>query len=171
MLELCGELGYDTVTVAAVLERSGANRTWFYETYAGKPDCYARAYAAGAEAFCERLLSACTTAVDPARAMRAALGELDDFIATDPAMATGLLAEVRVAGGAALAKRDEIFERLSRAIEHTHRETGRPRRPPPPASTATFILDAFEAAVIRALRDGGALEGLAAELVGLADAY
>jgi len=171
MLELCGEIGYGTVTVAAVLERSGTNRTWFYDTYAGKPDCYARAYETRAETFCGRLLSACAAGADPAGALRAGLGELNDFIVAEPALATGLLAEVRVAGGAALAKRNEIFERLSRAIQHTRRETRRSRHSPPPATTAAFILDAFEAAVIRKLRDGGGREGLVDELAALADAY
>jgi AcrR family transcriptional regulator len=170
ILELSGERGYGEVTVATLLERSGADRTWFYRTYDGKPDCYARAYEAAAEELYARLLGACRGAAGPAGGIGAALEYLCSYLAADRALATGVIAEVRVAGGDALAKRNEVFERLSRAIGPARRETPGSRHSPPP-DTASFILWAIEAAVIRALRDGGSGPELSGELTALAQAY
>lgn len=170
VLELSGELGYEEVTVAALVERAGVNRAWFYATYGGKAECYARAYGTAAEALRSRLLDACVGAPDPASGLRAGLAELGRFLTAEPAVAAGVLAEVWVAGGAVLAKRNEVFERLSRAIDTARRELPRSRHSPPP-TTATFILDAIEAAVIRALREGGDLEELTDALARLVLAY
>lgn len=58
------------------------------------------------------------------------------------------------AGGIALARRREVFERLSRAIDRARRETTEPRHSPPPI-TAAFILSGIEAVALKTLREDG----------------
>jgi AcrR family transcriptional regulator len=165
VLELSGELGYANVTVAALVEASGSNRSRFYSTFAGKAGCYAAAYEAAIESLAERVLGACATAESWPSGMRGALTELAEFIAAEPGLAKGLLAEVHVAGGAAAVKRKEVFERLSRAIDRARRETHPSRHSPPPV-TSDFILSAIESAALRSLATGEA-EQFALQVPGL----
>ena len=171
MLELCGELGYRQVRVAALLERSATNRSWFYSAYSGKPDCYAAAYAKTAGGLCEEVLGACEATGGGAAGIRAAVGVLSAFLAAEPTLAKGLFAEARVVGGEAVTERNKVFERLSRGIGSACRETSRSRHSPPPAGTATFILDAIEASVTRSLLEPGAFEALPEELTSLVLSY
>jgi hypothetical protein len=171
MLELSGELGYRQVRVAALLERSATNRSWFYSAYSGKPDCYTTAYAKTAGGLCEEVLGACRAAGGQAAGIRAAVGVLSAFLAAEPTLARGLFAEARVVGGDAVTERNKVFERLSRGIGSACRETSRSRHSPPPATTATFILDAIEASVTKALLEPGAFEALPEELTSLVLAY
>lgn len=171
ILELSGEVGYRQVRVAALLERSGTNRSWFYSAYAGKPDCFATAYAKRAGNLCDEVLGACGSAGGGAPGVRAGVEALAAFLEAEPALARGLFAEARVVGGVAVAERNKVFERLSRGTRPARRETSRSRHSPPPAITATFILDAIEAAVIRALVEPGAFEALPRELTSLVLSY
>jgi AcrR family transcriptional regulator len=149
-LELSGEIGYRRMTVRGLLAASDSHRDRFYAAYADKAECYAVGYAAAIEELAARLLGACAEESDWPAAVRAALVSLDEFVAAEPTLAKGLLAEVHVAGGAALAKRKEVFERLSRAIDRARRETDPSRHSPPPV-TSDFILSAIEAAALRSL--------------------
>jgi AcrR family transcriptional regulator len=155
MLELSGEVGYPQVTIAALIEASGSNRSRFYSTFADKAACYAAAYEAAIDGLTARLVGACDAAEDWPGGMRGALSELAGFMAEDPAFAKGVIAEVHVAGGAAAVKRKEVFERLSHAIDRARREIDPSRRSPPPV-TSHFILSAIEVATLRALVDGEA---------------
>ena len=62
----------------------------------------------------------------------------------------GLLVEVHVAGGAALAKRAEVLERLIRAVDGARRELDLGHASPPPLA-APFMVGAIEASVTRCL--------------------
>jgi AcrR family transcriptional regulator len=164
-LELAGEIGYAQLTVDTLLKRSSCNRSDFYSSYRNKDQCFAAGYAATLDQLVERLLSAGSTAPSWADGLRAALGEFAEFLAAEPDLARGLLAEVYVAGEAALAKRKEVVERLSRAIDRARRETDESRHSPPPI-TSTFILNAIESIARRAfLADEP--QGFAADVPGL----
>ncbi len=148
-LAATGELGYRKTRVNDVLGRYDGYRLQFYEHFANLGECYVEAHAAHAQRLERRLLAA-GAAADAWRAgLRAALGELARFVGEDPPLARGLLVEVHVAGGPALTKRQEVFERLSRAIDSARRETGSRHSPPP--LTAPFMVSAIEATVVRAL--------------------
>jgi AcrR family transcriptional regulator len=155
VLELSGELGYPQVTIAALIKASGSNRSRFYSTFTGKADCYTAAYETGIDELIARVLGACEVAPDWPTGMRGALAGLAGFMAEDPGLAKGLIAEVHVAGGAAAEMRKEVFERLSRAIDRARRETHPSRHSPPPV-TSDFILSAIEAAALRSLALGEA---------------
>jgi AcrR family transcriptional regulator len=149
VLVASGELGYRRATVAATIERYGGHRLQFYEWFGSFAECYAVAHAVHAERLTARILKAGAGPEDWWAGLRAALEELDIFARTKPALARGLLAEVRVAGEPALVQRQKGLERLSRALDSARRETG-PRHSPPPL-TAAFMVSAIEACMVRAL--------------------
>ncbi len=153
MLATCGELGYRTTTVKEVYRRYGGYRAEFYRHFANKPECFAEAYEAAIERLCRRLARACETADGWADGLRAALEELAAFISERPEEAAGLLVEAHVAGGLVRAKREEVFERLTRAVDSARRETSGSRHSPPPI-TARFIVSAIEESVVTALASG-----------------
>lgn len=153
MLGICGELGYRTVTVKDVYQRYSGYRVEFYRHFANKAECYAVAYEAEVERLWRRLVRACEAAEDWAGGLRAALEELAAFVSERPAQAAGLLVEAHVAGGPARAKRAEVVERLTRAVDGARRETSASRHSPPPI-TAAFIVSAIEESAVSALARG-----------------
>jgi AcrR family transcriptional regulator len=150
MLAACGELGYRAATVKDVYERYGGYRAEFYRHFANKAECYAAAYEAEMERLWRRLERTCEAAGEWSEGLRAALGELADFVSERPHRAAGLLVEAHIAGGPAGAKRAEVFERLTRAVDGARRETSASRHSPPPI-TASFIVSAIEESVVNAL--------------------
>jgi AcrR family transcriptional regulator len=148
-LEAAGEVGYRELAVRHVLARSGEHRSGFYRHFDGKADCYARAYESGSKRLGDRLLEVATQQPSWRDGLRSALDELAAFLEREPMLARGLLAEVYVAGKPAMAKRNEVFERLSRAIDCARRENESRHSPPPIA--ADFILSAIETSAINAL--------------------
>ena len=155
-LELSGEIGFGQITVRELVERSGSNRERFYRAYANKEDCYLRAYRAAIDALVEHLLASGAAQPNWPAGMRTALAELARFGEAKPDLARGLIAAPWAAGGEALVKRFEVFERLSRAIDRARRETNGSRHSPPPI-TADFILDGIEGELLRGLQDGSGL--------------
>jgi len=151
-LEASGELGYRGLTVQAMLDRTGASRTSYYREFANKSDCYSQGYAHFADALAKDLLDRASKAGDWIAGLRGALWYVADLAASEPALARGLIEEVHVAGGAALEKRKDVFERLSRAIDSARRENESRHSPPPIA--ADFILSAMEAAVVKSFSLG-----------------
>lgn len=149
MLEACGERGYRKVRVEDVIQGYGGSRAHFYRHFASKADCYAVANETEMERLCGALLKAACAQNGWQAGLCAALSELAHFVDERPALARGLLVEAHVAGQRPLAKRQEVFERLSRAVDSARRETGSRHSPPP--VTATFIIGAIESAVTTAL--------------------
>jgi AcrR family transcriptional regulator len=131
MLEAAGEVGYREVAVRSVLERYGGHRIQFWERFAGKEECFALAHAVWMDRLATELLSSALAAGDWRRGMRAALLTLFRFVDERPALARALLIEAEIAGGAALAKREETVERLGEAIEAGGDRADPEDRPPP----------------------------------------
>jgi hypothetical protein len=67
----------------------------------------------------------------------------------DPPFADGVLVQVRASGGAAMGKRQEVFQHLASAVDAARQETGDGEGPPELA--AQFVLGAIEAAAVNAL--------------------
>jgi AcrR family transcriptional regulator len=152
-VEVGGEVGYRKLTVARVMGRSGVGRSGFYRRFANRHEAYLAGYEAGIEELGGRLLEAGRSTPGWAEGLRAALEQLAGFVAREPNYADGLLAQVHVAGGAALDKRKEVSERLSRAVDSARRETHPSRHSPPPIA-AEFIVSAIEQSVISAIGRG-----------------
>jgi AcrR family transcriptional regulator len=152
-VEVSGRVGYRRLTVALILERAGVGRSAFYRNFTDRHEAYAAGYEAGIDVFSERLLEAGRDAGTWAEGLGAALDQLAGFLVGETAYADGLLAQVHVAGGAALVKRKEVSERLSRAVDGARRETLASRHSPPPIA-AEFIVSAIEQSVISATGRG-----------------
>jgi AcrR family transcriptional regulator len=152
-LVAAGEVGYSSLSVKAMLDRAEVSRARFYSIFANKESCYTSAYEAAGERLARELLGAGEAAGDWVGGLRGGLKRLAGLIGEDPAWARGAIAEVHVAGGAAMRKRTEVFERLSRAVDRARRETGPSRHSPPPM-TAFFIVSAIETVAIRSLARG-----------------
>lgn len=148
-LEACGEHGYRDATVQNAIDRYGGHRQQFYAHFASKAACYAAAYEFEVERLYAVLRDLALAEPSWRRGLVAVLTGLADFLCERPTFARGLLVEVHVAGGSALLKRLEVFERLTRAVDSARHETESRHSPPP--VTATFMVGAIEAAVTSAL--------------------
>lgn len=116
ILELSGEVGYREVTLETLLARSGVTAEQFHELYRDVGECFAAAYADQAEALCRTMLGAASREGEWRAGTRAALDVVLAFTGERPAISRALVREVHVAGGAALAKHEEVLERLAFAV-------------------------------------------------------
>jgi AcrR family transcriptional regulator len=147
-----GSLGYRATSVRAILEQSGGHRARFYEQFESKEDCFEQAYTVWNERLAVGLLGAAATAGGWRPGVRAALTGLFEFVEERPEIARALLVEVQVAGGPALARREEILERLAAAIDGIRSQID-PGEAPPEAA-GTFVVGGVEACVCDALAAG-----------------
>lgn len=152
MLTASGEVGYRNVAIRHVLECYGGYRLQFYRHFDDKADCYAAAYEAEVERLYAALIGAADEESSWCAGLQAALESLAGFIDERPALARGLLTEVHVAGGPALKKREEVFERFSCVLDRARRETESRHSPPP--VTAPFMIGAIEESAAEALANG-----------------
>lgn len=132
-----------------IVDRAELDRQRFYLCFEDQWACYAAAYADTVEELVADLRHVAERQEGWLPALRAALAGLGRFLEAEPLLARGILLEVHVAGGPAIAKRDEVFERLSRAIDSARRENESRHSPPPIA--ARLILNTIEAIVSRYL--------------------
>lgn len=149
-----GEIGYEQMAVKDVLERAGVSRATFYKHFDGKEPCFVQAHGDACEWLGERLLGAAKRSTTCRDGLRAALAELLEFCANQPAIAKALIVEVHAAGPKAMAQRADLMERLSRALDGARREI--PSRQAPPPVTSTFMVGAIDTLVAAKLMDGDA---------------
>ena len=154
MLEVSGEKGYEQVAVRDVIERAQTSRATFYKHFEDREDCFAQAYDAAAGWLCRRLIAAAKRQPSWREGVRAALAELLELCAAQPATARGLIVEVHAAGGPALARRRELLERLARALDSGRDEL--PARHAPLAIAPDFIVGAVDTLLAAKLLDGDA---------------
>lgn len=161
------ELGSSEVTAADVVARlePGVNGD-FDRYFSSVGECFVAAYEAGSECLCNILLDAFAVEDDWVRGLRAALIRLSELIEREPILARALLLEGQAAGRRAVAKYQEVIERLSRAIDDARRETESRHSFSP--LTGRFIIGAIEFAVCSSLLNREApAEKLWRELPGL----
>lgn len=167
MLRQVGQLGYQAASAEDVCQELGGCSAQFYELFADEAECFAAAYEDEIELLCQEMLACIRTEQSTAARVEAALGSLARLAATEPALARALFVEVHVAGNPALAKRQEVVDRLSHAIDQTCRESRSPHSPPP--LTAEFVVGIIDQAVASALVRGAPeeLEAAVPELSGI----
>ena len=154
VLVVSGELGYERVAVKHVIERARASRATFYKYFDDLEDCFALAYADAGEWLYRRLIGAARRQPTWREGLRASLAELLELCARQPAIAKAIFVEVHAAGERALARRRDLMERLSRALDSSRREV--PTRQAPPPVTSTFMVGAIDTLVCAKLMDGDA---------------
>jgi AcrR family transcriptional regulator len=154
MLLTSGDLGYEQVAVRHVIERAQTSRATFYKHFEDREDCFAQAYGDAGEWLYRRLIGAGRRQPSWREGVRAALAELLEFCANQPAIARALLVEVHAAGERPLVLRRELMERLSRALDSARDEI--PSRQAPPPVTSDFIVGAIDTLLAAKLLDGDA---------------
>ena len=126
MLEACGEDGYRAVSVQSVIDRCGGNRAQFYRHYKARRLLRGGLRRPGRPRLVEAILGDGRGASGWRAGLRAALGRLAALVTERPALARGLLVEVHVAGGAALARRASCSSgSAERARQRPSRARGR----------------------------------------------
>lgn len=154
MLLASGELGYEQVAVRHVIERGRTSRATFYKHFEDREDCFALAHRDACEWLYQRLTGAAKRQPGWREGLRAAMAELLEFCANQPALAKALFVEVHAAGERAQAQRRDLMERLSHALDSARREIPSRQAPPPVASD--FIVGAIDALVSAKLMEGEA---------------
>lgn len=154
MLVTSGERGYDDVAVRHVIEAGRTSRATFYRYFVDREDCFAQAYAETSEWLCEQMLRTARRRSGWREGLRAALAELLEFCANQPAIAKALLVEVHAAGERSLSQRRDLMERLSRALDSARREISTRQAPPP--VTSDFIVGAIDTLLAAKLMDDDA---------------
>jgi AcrR family transcriptional regulator len=154
MLLVSGELGYEQVAVRHVIERAKTSRATFYKHFEDREDCFAKAYSDAAEWLYRRISAAARRQPSWREGVRAALAELLEFCATQPAIARALLVEAHAAGEGALAQRRELMERVSHDLDRGRHEI--PSGQAPPSITPDFIVGAVDTLLTAKLMDGDA---------------
>jgi AcrR family transcriptional regulator len=148
MLRQVGGLGFHAASAEGICDELGVHPAQFYELFADEAECFAAAYEDEIELLCQEMLAYVRAEQSTATRVEAALGSLAKLATAEPALARALFLEVHVAGNHALAKRQEVVDRLSHAIDQTCRES-RPHSPPP--LTAEFVVGIIDQAVASAL--------------------
>jgi AcrR family transcriptional regulator len=153
MLVVSGERGYEQVAVRHVIEAAKTSRATFYKNFEDREDCFAQAHRDACGWLYRRVVGAARRQPSWREGLRAALAELLEFCANQPAVAKALLVEVHAAGPRALAQRRELMERLARALD-----SGREERPAgnPPAVAPDFVVGAIDTLLAAKLMDGEA---------------
>ncbi|HEX6206484.1 MAG TPA: hypothetical protein VFZ29_11830 [Solirubrobacterales bacterium] len=164
MLELSGQVGFRAVDPELLLARSGAGAEQFDSWFGDLEECFTAAYEAEADSVCEAMLAATKGARDWREGTEAALAVVLRFTAARPDVARSLVREVHVVGGEALAKHEEILERLAAALDDQCEGPGDGAVPRAPS----FIVGAVEG-VISGHLDRGEAEELAAAAPELMD--
>jgi AcrR family transcriptional regulator len=116
ILELSGERGYRAVDLELLLVRAAVTEAEFDRHFRDLADCFASAYRHRADSLRDEMLRAAAREREWRGATRAALDVVLGFVAERPAIGRALVREVHVAGGAALAKHEEVLERLAAAL-------------------------------------------------------
>jgi AcrR family transcriptional regulator len=154
MLVASGELGYERVAVRHVIERAKTSRATFYKNFKDREECFAEAYRDASDWLYQRLIGATRRQPSWREGLRAAMAELLEFCANQPAVAKALFVEVHATGARSLTQRLELMERLSHALDCARREI--PSRQAPPPVTSNFIVGAIDTLVSAKLMDGDA---------------
>jgi AcrR family transcriptional regulator len=154
MLVSSGEMGFEQVAVRHVIERAQTSRATFYKHFTDREDCFAHAYGDAGGWVYRRMIGAAKRQPSWREGLRAALAELLEFCANQPAIAKALVVEVHAAGERSLAQRRDLMERLSRALDSARREI--PSRQAPPPITSDFIVGAIDTLLAAKLLDGDA---------------
>ena len=170
MLELSGQIGFRAIDLEALLVRSRVSVEQFDSWFADLEECFTAAYKVEADALCEAMLGESRGALDWRDGTEAALHVVLRFAAARPDVARTLIREVHVVGGEALAKHEEVLERLASAIG---------KQCKPPGATVSllwapsFIVGAVEGVISGHLDRGEATEllGAAPELMDLIAAF
>jgi AcrR family transcriptional regulator len=116
MVEAAAEHGGGSVTVAHVVARSGVSRRTFYEIFEDREDCFLAAFDDAIEKAAQRVVPAYCEPRQWTDKVRVGLTRLLGLLDEDIGLGRLLIVEALGAGPRALERRQELLEKLSRAV-------------------------------------------------------
>ncbi|MFL5873391.1 MAG: TetR/AcrR family transcriptional regulator [Solirubrobacterales bacterium] len=153
-LEASAELGYQRLTVEAIIGRAAVSRATFYRLYDDRAGCFAKAYAKEADSLVARLLAGCRSAAGWRQGIDRVLAELAGFAEAAPLLANGIVVQARLAETPVTEKRAEALRTLADAMDAARRESDFS----PPRIAAPFVIGAIESALVDALLKSAPVE-------------
>ncbi|HUA10401.1 MAG TPA: TetR/AcrR family transcriptional regulator [Solirubrobacteraceae bacterium] len=163
-----GANGYGQARVGDIAKRAGVSRATFYELFNDKQDCFVAAHLE----YAPQLRREVQGAIDAnaAQPVSAAIGSLVAFAAREPDKFAFLTHHAMLAGPAAGAQRDALFEQLERLLGRATAETP-PDRPVPAVPVAMLLSGSVWTLNVRIRRGESFTAQLAAELSAWAALY
>jgi AcrR family transcriptional regulator len=154
------ELGYERVTVAAIIARARVSRGAFYDQFADRDECLADALDEGVARIVAALEAARVDVLDWVQQVTAGVAVVFDFFDRQPSLARVLVIESLRGGPQLLARRAVMLERLAAFLDQ-----GPDRGPRFAAVTGEVLVGAaFSVVHRRLLRGDGELASIADEL-------
>jgi AcrR family transcriptional regulator len=122
------ERGYANATIDQVVKRASMSPTTFYANFDGKQDALRAAIDSAGAQITAAVLPAFRRQADWPSAVRAAIGALFNFLASRPALAHLVMADVHGAGSEALERREEALRPLGAILDGARQRS--PQVPP-----------------------------------------
>ncbi len=157
MVELAGEQGLESTTVAMVCERAGVGRAAFDGNFGGKEDCFLRVHGEIAVEFCRRVSAAYAGPRAWHDRIWAGAWAAMRFLQEDPARARFFVVAVNGAGNRAQARRDRVLQGLADMIDAGRAELEEPESVS--RSTAEMVTGAIYGTIMTKVRDGAIERG------------
>lgn len=110
LAEAVAEHGYSGTTIAHITRAAAVSRRTFYEHFASKDECFVVAYDTVMAELKERVTSAFEEQEDWAKAVKAGIAAMLEFLSTEPSLARLCMVEALVAG-------PSVVERYDAAIQ------------------------------------------------------
>jgi len=125
LAEAVAENGYASTTIAHITRHAAVSRRTFYEHFASKDECFVAAYDTVMDELRERIGDAFEAEEEWPQAVKAGIGAMLGFLASEPNLARLSMVEALVAGPV-------VVERYDAAIQSLvpYFEAGRKGRPP-----------------------------------------
>jgi AcrR family transcriptional regulator len=116
-IEIVGEGGYASLSVAKVVERSHVSRKTFYDLFCDREDCFLAAFEQQLAQTREIVVAAYASQPDWLSGMRAALIDVLDLVEENPTAAKLCVVDALAAGRRVLDSRARVLEELAGVID------------------------------------------------------
>jgi AcrR family transcriptional regulator len=110
LAEAVAEKGYGGTTIADITRHAAVSRRTFYEHFEGKDECFVAAFDTVTEQLRERVEEAFKTEDEWADGIRAAIGAMLTFLASEPNLARLAMVEALVAGPVVVERYDAAVQ-------------------------------------------------------------
>ncbi|HUC08095.1 MAG TPA: TetR/AcrR family transcriptional regulator [Solirubrobacterales bacterium] len=152
LAESLEEKGYEGTTVSSIGKRAGVSKSDFYKQFESKDACFVAAYDDAVERIRAKVLAACAERKDWATGVLAALTDLLDLLAAEPAQTQLVLVEGLRAGRG-------VYDRYQVALQSfvPYLRDGAPAPPgstPPPQATDEAVVGGIASLLARRVLAG-----------------
>jgi len=137
MVHVACERGVGAATVAHVVSRAGVSRRTFYDLFENRQECFLAAFEEAVALAAERARTACAAQERWVERVRAGLLALLEFFEDEPELARICVVQALAAGPDTLARRAQLLELLTAAVDEGR--TAAPGRQPPPLAAQGVV--------------------------------